>query len=101
MSEQFSMAFYAACQCFLREFGDGPYDDLRTIGDPRGPGWAMVANVTSRKETISNIPDGHIMICFNGLPCGIINPFGGEMISMGQAGSAEQDFIQWCEAGNL
>jgi hypothetical protein len=89
-------AFGYAAEKFLRQFGNGPYDGLRTIGDVNGQGFAMTANITAGHEPIGNIPWGHIMIYHNGIPCGCIMPYGGSLMSMGEPGLLERDFIAWC-----
>lgn len=95
-NEQIAAAFGYAAEKLVKTFGNGPYDGLRTIGDTYGRGFAMTANVTKQQETIDRIPFGHIMVFWNGLPCGMISPYDGILIAMGEHGETEQEFIKWC-----
>jgi hypothetical protein len=87
-------AFVRAAQKLYRVFGQGPYDGLRTVGDTYGKGWSMIANTT--RGTLKGISPCSIAIYRNGLPHGIINAYGGSIISLEGPGEAEADFIRWC-----
>ena len=87
-------AFVRAAEKYFRVFGQGPYDGLRTIGDTYGRGWSMIANTTRR--TLEGISPCSIAVYRNGLPHGIIGPYGGSIISLEEPGKAEADFIRWC-----
>lgn len=93
-SPPISEAFVCAAEKFFRRFGKGPYDGLRTIGDTYGKGWAMIANTTP--SVIDSVQPFSILIFRNGLPYGIIDPFGGTIISVGEPGKSESEFIDWC-----
>jgi len=89
-------AFGEAAERFVRHFGNGPYDGLRTIGDMEGEGFAMQANVTKAKEEIDGLPYAHIRVHRDGMPIGVVNPFGGLLVAC--EGGMESMFIEWCKS---
>ena len=91
-------AFGEAAERFVRHFGDGPYDDLRTIGDMDGEGFAMQANVTKAKGEIDGLPYAHIRVHRDGMPIGVISPFC--VILVACEGGMESMFIEWCKSGD-
>ena len=88
------LAYGEAIEKFLRHFGDGPHEGLKTIGDPTGKGWAMTLNPT--KEKIDNVPPFSLIPYLNGWPAGIIDPGGGCMVASMEGSGTEEDFIAWC-----
>lgn len=89
-------AFGEAAERFVRHFGNGPYDGLRTIGNMDGEGFAMQANVTESKDEIDGLSYAHIRVHRNGMPIGVISPFGGILVAC--EGGMESMFIEWCKS---
>ena len=88
-------AFGEAAERFVRHFGNGPYDGLRRIGEMDGEGFAMEANVTKDEVEIDGLPHAHIRINRDGVPVGVIGPFGGLLVAC--EGGMEAMFIEWCK----